>query len=88
MSHLVKDRLDLVTRTKKLKGQVESVERALAEDAACAVVLQRLAAARGAITGLMREVMEDHILNHLPSKSKASEEVASDLIDVIRSYMK
>jgi FrmR/RcnR family transcriptional regulator, repressor of frmRAB operon len=48
MSHLSKEKLDLLNRTKKIVGQVESVERALEEDAECADVLQRLAAARGA----------------------------------------
>ena len=49
MSHLTREKLDLVTRTRKIVGQVESVERALSDDAPCVDVLQRLAAARGSI---------------------------------------
>ena len=51
-----------------MKGQLESVERALGEDAPCVDVLQRLAAARGAINSLMAELMEDHILHHMGGK--------------------
>ena len=53
MSHTSREKLDLLNRTKKVVGQLESVERALEEDAPCAQVLQRLAAARGAINSLM-----------------------------------
>jgi DNA-binding FrmR family transcriptional regulator len=46
MSHLTKDELDLVTRTKKIVAQLEAVERALNEHQLCAEILHRLAAAR------------------------------------------
>jgi DNA-binding FrmR family transcriptional regulator len=88
MSDLSREKLDLVNRTKKLVGQLESVERALTEDAPCADVLQRLAAARGAINSLMAELMEDHIRHHMPRKAKTSEDAAEDLIEIVRSYLK
>jgi len=80
--------LDLVTRTKKVIGQLESVLRALHEDEQCAEVLQRLAAARGAINSLMGELLEDHIRNHMPRNTKSSEEAADDVIEIIRTYLK
>lgn len=88
MSHTTREKLDLLNRTKKVVGQLESVERALNEDEPCAGVLQRLAAARGAINSLMAELMEDHILNHMPRKSKSSQEAAEDVIEIIRTYLK
>jgi DNA-binding FrmR family transcriptional regulator len=88
MSHLSREKLDLVTRTKKVAGQLESVLRALNEDAPCADVLQRLAAARGAINSLMGELMEDHIRNHMPRNKKSSVDATEDLIDVVRTYLK
>lgn len=88
MSHTSREKLDLVNRTKKVVGQLESVQRALQEDAPCAQVLQQLAAARGAINGLMGELMEDHIRNHMPRTSKSSEEAAGDLIEIVRTYLK
>jgi len=88
MSHLTREKLDLVTRTKKIIGQLESVLRAMEEDARCTDVLQRLAAARGAINSLMAELMEDHILNHMPQKTKSSAGAAEDLIEIVRTYLK
>jgi DNA-binding FrmR family transcriptional regulator len=88
MSHLSKEKLDLVTRTKKVIGQLESVLRGLNDDEQCADVLQRLAAARGAINSLMGELLEDHIRNHMPRNSKSSEEAADDVIEIVRTYLK
>jgi DNA-binding FrmR family transcriptional regulator len=88
MSHTSREKLDLVNRTKKVVGQLEAVRRALEEDAACADVLQRLSAVRGAINSLMGELMEDHIRNHMPRKPKSSEEAADDLIQIVRTYLK
>jgi DNA-binding FrmR family transcriptional regulator len=89
MSHQPRGKLDLVTRTRKIRGQVESVERALDEDAPCVDVLQRLAAARGAINSLMAELMEDHILHHMSGrKARSSRDAAADLIEIVRSYLK
>ena len=88
MSHLAKEKLELVSRSKKIIGQMESVLRGLEEDAHCAEVLQRLSAARGAINSLMGELMEDHIRNHMPRNSKSSGEAADDLIEIVRTYLK
>jgi len=88
MSHNSREKLDLVNRSKKVVGQLEAVQRALEQDAGCAEVLQRLSAARGAIHSLMAELMEDHIRNHMPRKSKSSEEAAEDVIQIVRTYLK
>ena len=88
MSHLSREKLDLVNRTKKVIGQLESVERGLMEDTPCADLLQRLAAGRGAINSLMAELMEDHIRHHMPKKAKTSEDAADDVIKIVRSYLK
>jgi DNA-binding FrmR family transcriptional regulator len=88
MSHTSREKLDLVNRTKKVVGQLEAAQRVLEEDAACADVLQRLSAARGAINSLMGELMEDHIRHHMPRNSKSSEEAADDVIQIVRTYLK
>lgn len=88
MSHTSREKLDLVNRTKKIIGQLESVLRGLNEEEHCADVLQRLAAARGAINGLMAELMEDHIRNHMPRNSKSSEEAAEDVIEIVKTYLR
>jgi DNA-binding FrmR family transcriptional regulator len=88
MSNIPREKLELVSRTKKAIGQLESVLRGLEEDAHCADVLQRLAAARGAINSLMGELMENHIRNHMPRKTKSSAEAAEDLVEIVRTYLK
>ena len=88
MSHLSREKLDLVSRTKKVIGQLESVLRGLNEDEQCADILQRLAAARGSINSLMGELLEDHIQNHLPRNSKFAKEAADDVIEIVRTYLK
>ena len=88
MSHISREKLDLVNRTKKVIGQLESVLRGLNDDDSCAEVLQRLAAARGAINSLMAELIEDHIRNHMPRRNKSSEVAADDVIQIVRTYLK
>src|ERR1700686_1206796 len=88
MSHTSREKLDLVNRTKKVIGQLEATLRALNDDEQCADVLQRLAAARGAINSLMGELMEDHIRNNMSRNSKSSNEAADDLIGIVRRYLK
>jgi DNA-binding FrmR family transcriptional regulator len=88
MAKISKSKSELLNRTKKVIGQLESVLRALDADEPCAEALQRLAAARGAINGLMAELMEDHIRHHMPRSSKSSGEAADDVIQIVRSYLK
>ena len=88
MPHLPRGKLDLVNRTKKVIGQLESVLRGLNDDDSCAEVLQRLSAARGAINSLMAELLEDHIRNHMPRNSKSSEEAADNVVQIVRTYLK
>ncbi|HEV2421372.1 MAG TPA: metal/formaldehyde-sensitive transcriptional repressor [Candidatus Acidoferrales bacterium] len=78
----------MVNRTKKVIGQLESVLRGLNEDEQCADVLQRLAAARGAVNSLMGELLEDHIRNHMPRNSKSAEEAAEDVIEIVKMYLR
>jgi len=88
MTHISREKPDLVNRTRKIIGQLESVLRGLNDDEQCADVLQRLAAARGAINSRMAELLEDHIRNHMPKNSKSSEEAAEDVIEIVRTYLK
>ena len=74
----------------KLRGQLDALERALAAEEDCGGQLMLLAAVRGAVNGLMGEVLEDHIRFHLTSESKEqiAPELAEDLIDLVRAYLK
>ena len=92
MSHTVREKQKLLARIRRIRGQVEAIERALEAEVGCADVLQVIASVRGAVNGLMAEVMEDHIRFHVvdptrerdPDKARGAEE----LIDVVRTYLK
>jgi len=92
MGHTVREKTKLVARVRRLRGQVEAVERALESDQGCAKVLQLIAAVRGAINGLMAEVIEDHIQMHVANPAIKTnterKQGADELIDVIRTYLK
>ena len=85
-----RDRLKLLNRVKRIKGQIAAVERALAAEDDCPDVLMQLAAVRGGVNSLMAEVLEDHIRLHLAGKAAdaMTPELAEDLIDVVRAYLK
>jgi FrmR/RcnR family transcriptional regulator, repressor of frmRAB operon len=92
MAHTSKDKTKLLSRVRRIRGQVEAIERALDKEDECASVLQLMAACRGALNGLMAEVMEGHIRFHVlaPNNRKNSPQVeaAEELIDVVRAYLK
>lgn len=86
-----KEKQKLVARIRRIRGQVESIERSLTAGDDCADVLMLLANVRGGINSLMAEVLEDHIRLHLLAGDKAAGqpvELAEDLIDLVRAYLK
>jgi len=90
LSHTKRDKLKLLNRVKRVRGQIEAVERALEEEKGCAAVLHLIVAARGAMSSLMTEVIEDHIRLHViePAKSAERERGAEELIEAVQSYLK
>jgi DNA-binding FrmR family transcriptional regulator len=92
MSHTIREKSKLLNRVRRIRGQIEAVERALEQEIGCADVMQLIAATRGAINGLMVEVMEDHIRLHVvdPGRKPHFEltQAAEELIDVVRAYLK
>jgi DNA-binding FrmR family transcriptional regulator len=92
MAHIIRDKKKLLHRIRRIRGQVNAVEKAVYEEQDCSVVLQTIAACRGAINGLMAEVVEGHIRYHVvdPDQKPASEQsrAAQELIDVVNSYLK
>lgn len=77
---------------RRIRGQVEAVERALEEEIGYGDVLHLVAAVRGAINGLMAEVVEDHVRFHVVDPASETDreraEGAQELIDVVHSYLK
>ncbi|SPE28566.1 regulator protein that represses frmRAB operon [Candidatus Sulfotelmatomonas gaucii] len=90
MSSHGREKVKLLQRVRKLRGQLDAVERALNADEDCGDQLMQLAAVRGGVNSLMGEVLEDHIRFHLTlgSKEQLTPELAEDLIDLVRTYLK
>lgn len=90
MSLQEREKVKLLQRLKRLRGQLDAVERLLKADDDCGGQLMLLAAVRGGINGLMGEVMETHIRFHLldGAKEQIAPELAEDLIDLVRAYLK
>jgi DNA-binding FrmR family transcriptional regulator len=105
MSHHEREKMKLLQRLRKLRGQLDAVERSISAGEDCGGQLMLLAAVRGGINGLMGEVLETHIRFHLVdgapldgtpagsttperAKEQIAPELAEDLIDLVRAYLK
>lgn len=92
MTHTVREKQKLLARVRRMKGQMEAIERALEAEAGCEKVLHLIAGVRGATAGLMAEVVEDHVRTHLVDPKKhpgaLNAEAAEQLLDVVRTYLK
>lgn len=92
MSHTVQEKPRLLARVRRIRGQVEALERALDADQGCAEVLHQIAAIRGAVGGLMAEVLEGHIRSHIADPAITSDaerqQGADELVAVLRTYIK
>ncbi len=92
MSHTVREKAKLLARVRRIRGQVEALERALEAEKGCSEVLQQIAAIRGAMNGLMTEVLEEHVRTHIASESITSDaerqKGAQELLEVVRAYLK
>ncbi|KAB8031832.1 metal/formaldehyde-sensitive transcriptional repressor [Fluviispira multicolorata] len=90
--HIITNKNKLLNRVKKIKGQLEGVEKSLAADTDCKKILHILSSIRGALGGLMAEVMESHILEHIcEEKNELTENeilMAQELVDSIKAFMK
>ncbi len=90
MSHILRDQQKLKARTNKIQGQVTALKKMLDEPNECAAVLQQIAAIRGAVNGLMREVIKGHLTEHIVHQDVElkREEDLDVVLKVLDSYMK
>jgi DNA-binding FrmR family transcriptional regulator len=92
MSHTVKEKGKLLLRVRRVRGQVDALERALEAEKGCVEVLHQIAAIRGAMNALMTEVIEEHVISHIASPAVTSQaeraKGADELIEVVRAYLK
>ncbi len=80
----------MLSRIRRIKGQAEAIERALQGEGECEAILQLVASCRGALNGLMAELIEGHVRFHVLSpeqKTLPSQlEAANELISVVKRY--
>ena len=92
MSHIIQNKKKLLARISRIRGQINSIEKALNEERECGEVLLTLASCHGAMNALMAEILEGHVRLHLmqtdPKKDPSTAEAAEELIEVIKRYLK
>lgn len=91
MAHLPRKRAQLMARVRRIAGQMAAIEKAIEQEADCSLVLQQVAGARGALNGLMGELIEDHVREHVARPgldAVARAAGAEELIAVVRRYAK
>jgi FrmR/RcnR family transcriptional regulator, repressor of frmRAB operon len=92
MTHTIRETQKLLARVRRLRGQIEAVERALEGEAGCEQVMHLIAGARGAMAGLMAEVVEDHVRTHLVDTEAhpgaLNTEAVDELLELVRTYLK
>jgi FrmR/RcnR family transcriptional regulator, repressor of frmRAB operon len=91
MGHVAKEKQKLLNRLKRLKGQLEAIERAVEADAECARVLQQATACRGALDGFIGEVIEDHIREHMidpmAGPNDPRTQAGEELVAIVHAYL-
>jgi FrmR/RcnR family transcriptional regulator, repressor of frmRAB operon len=92
MAHTTAEKKKLLNRVRRIRGQVDAIERSLDQEAECSEILHNIAVCRGAMDALMAEVIEGHIRFHVldPSTVPHAEQsrAAEDLIHALRVYLK
>ncbi len=92
MAHAIGKKTKLISRVRRMRGQLDAVERALEGELGCADVLQLIASIRGAVNGLMTELVEGHVRLRIVDPAITSDLArargAEELIEIIRTYLK
>jgi DNA-binding FrmR family transcriptional regulator len=92
MGHVSREKARLLNRLKRLRGQIEGIERSVEADHECSGVLQQATSARGALDGFIAEVIEDHIREHMvdPAAGRDDPRVAAaeELVEIVHQYLK
>lgn len=92
MGHVSKNKEKLLNRLKRLRGQIEAIQRSVDADDECARVLQQATACRGALDGFIAEMIQDHIREHVVDSKLGHDTpqvvAAEELIEIVHQYLK
>lgn len=87
LGHLHQDK-KIQNRVKRLQGQINAVEHALNHpEYSCMSVLQQVAAIKGAVNGLMNELIEAHLRHHVIGEQTAINETElEEFLKLLKRY--
>lgn len=90
MAHTIRDKAKVVSRVNRIKGQLDAFAKAVESEHDCYQSMQLLSSCRGAINGLMTELVESHIRDHIveAKNKKSAANHAEELIDIMKSFLK
>ena len=88
MPHSAEDKQRAITRLRRIRGQAEALERAVEAGSDCAPILQQLAAMRGAVHGLMADLLDSHVRETLMAQPSATPQALDETLTLLRSYLK
>ncbi|ESQ83209.1 hypothetical protein AEAC466_13235 [Asticcacaulis sp. AC466] len=92
MSHADREKEKMLARVRRIRGQVEAIERAFEAEAESEKIMHLIAGVRGSVSGLMGEVVEHHIRYHLVDGEKFPGALDADaqeaLVEIIHTYVK
>lgn len=91
MPHSAEEKKRVLARVRRIRGQLDALERALESGEACGPVLQQIAAVRGAVNGLMAGVLESHLREELApfaGENGARQSSIDDAVSLVRSYLR
>ena len=90
MPHSPEEKKRAITRLRRIRGQAEALETAIDTGASCSQVLQQLAAVRGAVNGLMAEVLQGHLRESFGPTAPPgdADEAIDEVAALVRSYLR
>lgn len=90
MPHTIHDKSKILARVNRIKGQLEAFAKAIDSEQDCYQVMQLLSSCRGALNGLMGDVVEGHIREHIveAENKKMAAESGEDLVEIMKSFWK
>ena len=91
MAHTIQHKKRFLNRARRIRGQIEALERTLDREGDCSEILHLIAAIRGALNGLMAEVLDGHVRMHVldPRRGTAAQaRAAEELLAVVNAYLK
>ena len=95
MPHTPKEKKLAITRLRRIRGQAEALERAIEDEVECGALLQQMAALRGAVNGLISDILEGHLRETFDPQvastkmtKKIKQQRLESALALVRSYLK